>query len=70
MWRGRDRWCRWVLVICSLLPTALPQIQSQQSGSINQNLGNPEAGTLFTGTGSNVYYGGKLKVTTVATLSQ
>ncbi|KAK5984524.1 hypothetical protein GCK32_021662, partial [Trichostrongylus colubriformis] len=57
MWRGCDRWCRWVLVICGLLPTAITQIQQQQGGNINQNIGNPDAGTLFSGTGNNPYYG-------------
>ncbi|KAK5984433.1 AMOP domain protein, partial [Trichostrongylus colubriformis] len=57
MWRGCDRWCRWVLVICGLLPTAITQIQQQQGGNINQNIGNPDAGSLFTGTGTNPYYG-------------
>ncbi|VDP04505.1 unnamed protein product [Heligmosomoides polygyrus] len=59
MWQGHDRWWRCLLVLCGLLPSVIPQIQQAQSGNINQNIGQPDSGTLFTGTGSNVYYGGE-----------
>lgn len=36
-----------------------PNINVQPQGQLNQNIQNPQAGTLFTGTGNNPYYGGK-----------
>ncbi|PIC34280.1 hypothetical protein B9Z55_013984 [Caenorhabditis nigoni] len=33
------------------------QIQQANSANINQNIGQQDAGTLFTGTGTNLYYG-------------
>ncbi|EYB85480.1 hypothetical protein Y032_0297g1731 [Ancylostoma ceylanicum] len=57
MWRERDRrTLRW-LILWGLVAGVQQQVQQPQSGNINQNLGLPEAGTLFTGTGTNLYYG-------------
>ncbi|KIH53820.1 hypothetical protein ANCDUO_16039, partial [Ancylostoma duodenale] len=56
MWRERDRTLR-LLILWGLVAGVQQQVQQQQSGQINQNLGLPEAGTLFTGTGTNLYYG-------------
>ncbi|VDM79473.1 unnamed protein product [Strongylus vulgaris] len=58
MGRERNRTLRW-LILWGLFAKSLQQVQQGQSGNINQNIGNPDAGTLFTGTGSNVYYGGQ-----------
>lgn len=42
-----------------LLLAALSGAQIQQGPqNIQQNIGPPDAGTLFTGTGNNLYYGG------------
>lgn len=33
------------------------QIQQANSANVNQNVGQQDTGTLFTGTGTNLYYG-------------
>uniref|UniRef100_A0A1I7X102 Peptidase A1 domain-containing protein n=1 Tax=Heterorhabditis bacteriophora TaxID=37862 RepID=A0A1I7X102_HETBA len=69
MFRSRSDFCR-CLIWFGLLYVTWAQIQPGQSANPNQNIGLPEAGTLFTGTGSNVYYGGLYNYTTVSNTSR